>query len=58
MSGGTAQRDGSTLPPSVRFTASTDRLRTAIDNLDATAKAERIFPAARWERGWRRRRTC
>ena len=38
------QRDGGTLPPSVRFTASTDRLRTAIDNLDAAAKAERIFP--------------
>ena len=44
MSGGTAQRDGSTLPPSVRFTASTDRLRAAIDNLDAAAKAEFIFP--------------
>ena len=44
MSGGTAQRDGSTLPPSVRFTASTDRLRAAIDNLDAAAKAELIFP--------------
>ena len=44
MSGGAAQRDGSTLPPSVRFTASTDRLRAAIDNLDAAAKAELIFP--------------
>ncbi len=44
MSGGATQRDGSVLPPSVRFTASTDRLRTAIDNLDAAAKAERIFP--------------
>ncbi len=44
MSGGTAQRDGGTLPPSVRFTASTDRLRAAIDNLDAAAKAELIFP--------------
>jgi len=44
VSGGTTQRGGSTLPPSVRFTASTDRLRTAIDNLDAAAKAERIFP--------------
>ena len=44
MSGDTAQRGGSSLPPSVRFTASTDRLRTAIDNLDAAAKAERIFP--------------
>jgi len=44
VSGGATQRDGSVLPPSVRFTASTDRLRTAIDNLDAAAKAERIFP--------------
>lgn len=44
MSGGTSQRGGGTLPPSVRFTASTDRLRTAIDNLDAAAKAERISP--------------
>ena len=35
---------GGTLPSSMRFTASTDRLRTAIDNLDAAAKAERIFP--------------
>jgi len=44
VSGGATQRDGSVLPPSVRFTVSTDRLRTAIDSLDAAAKAERIFP--------------
>jgi len=44
VSGGATQRDGGMLPPSVRYTASTDRLRTAIDNLDAAAKAERIFP--------------
>ncbi len=40
------QRGGSTLPPSVRYTASTDRLRIAIDNLDAAAKAERISPGS------------
>ena len=44
MSGGVAHRGGSTLPASVRFTASADRLRAAIDNLDAAAKAEFIFP--------------
>ncbi len=44
MSVGNAPRDGSLVPFPVRFTASTDRLRTAIDNLDAAAKAERIFP--------------
>ena len=46
VSGDMAQRGGGMLPPSVRFTASTDRLRTAIDNLDAAAKAERIFPGS------------
>jgi len=44
VSGGATQRGGGMLPPSVRYTASTDRLRTAIDNLDAAAKAERISP--------------
>jgi len=44
VSGGATQRDGGMLPSSVRYTASTDRLRTAIDNLDAAAKAERISP--------------
>jgi len=44
VSAGNAPRDGSLVPFPVRFTASTDRLRTAIDNLDAAAKAERIFP--------------
>jgi len=44
VSVGNAPRDGSLVPFPVRFTASTDRLRTAIDNLDAAAKAERIFP--------------
>ncbi len=38
------QPHGGVVPFPGRFTASTDRLRTAIDNLDAAAKAERIFP--------------
>ena len=38
------QRDGGALPSAVRFTAATDRLRTAIDNLDAAARGERIDP--------------
>jgi len=44
VSGGTMRPHSGVVPFPGRFTASTDRLRTAIDNLDATAKAERIFP--------------
>ncbi len=44
VSGRTTQGEGGMLPSSVRFTAATDRLRTAIDNLDAAAKAARVFP--------------
>jgi len=46
VSGGATQSHGSKRPSSVRFMASTDRLRAAIDNLDAAAKAERIFPGS------------
>jgi len=44
VSGGTMRPHGGVVPFPGRFMASTDRLRTAIDNLDTAAKAERIFP--------------
>lgn len=46
MSGSDAPREDGRLPFSLRFTSRTDRLRNAIDGLDAAAKAERIAPGS------------
>jgi len=46
MSGSEAPREDGKLPFSLRFTSRTDRLRNAIDNLDAAATAERILPGS------------
>ena len=46
VSGGGTPPDGGKLPFSLRFPSRTDRLRHAIDSLDAAARADRILPGS------------